>query len=81
VRPHQERNLQQFTEQPDAPAMTFTLTLQADYTRGKSICAKRLAMGFDSMTPEMVTRTDMRAVLTTQQQSIFDSNVTKLSTK
>jgi hypothetical protein len=26
-------------------------------------------------------RTDMRAVLTTQQQSIFDSNVTKLSTR
>jgi Spy/CpxP family protein refolding chaperone len=26
-------------------------------------------------------RADMRAVLTTQQQSIFDSNVTKLSTR
>src|ERR1700674_625321 len=49
--------IQQSTEQPGASAMTFMPTLQADYTRGKSICGKRLVMGFDSIAPEMVTQT------------------------
>jgi hypothetical protein len=36
--------------------MTFAFTLQADYTRRKSICAKQLLMGLDPVTHEAVTQ-------------------------
>ena len=36
--------------------MTFTFTLQADYTRCKSICAKQLLLEPDQVTPEAVTQ-------------------------
>jgi hypothetical protein len=36
--------------------MTFTFTLQADYTRGKSICGKQLPLAPDQVTAEAVTQ-------------------------
>jgi hypothetical protein len=53
--PLDQAKQQESTGQTGAAAMTFTFTLQADYTRAKSICAKQLPLAADQVTPEAVT--------------------------